>query len=232
MANSKTLLCKQSVYQALWTPSILYRSILVSSGSGRASQQVAGLSPIFIAGWIIILASTQIIILNSTQCTDYYTKQCTDYTRHCMDYTRYCGQGWIICRGRCTGACALVHSYCRSRSGPAITGLSSDDEGKTELCPADNRTNNNGGSEPAKDEKVRWGEGGDQTGASLSSITQDNIGGHPAIKSWWDISTCLFPDSPNPLVATCDATPGNLNQVYLPANISSTLHTYLSADLF
>ena len=105
MANSKTLLCKQSVYQALWTPSILYRSILVSSG--RASQQVAGLSPIFIAGWIIILASTQVIILNSTQCTDYYTKQCTDYTRHCMDYTRYCGQGWIICRGRCTGACAL-----------------------------------------------------------------------------------------------------------------------------
>ena len=47
--------------------------------------------------------------------------------------------------------CAIVHSYCRSRSGPAITGLSSDDEGKTELCPADNRTNNNGGSEPAKD---------------------------------------------------------------------------------
>ena len=109
MANSKTLLCKQSVYQALWTPSILYRSILVSSG--RASQQVAGLSPIFIAGWIIILASTQIIILNSAQCTDYYTKQCTDYTRHCMDYTRYCGQGWIICRGRCTGACAIVQLY-------------------------------------------------------------------------------------------------------------------------
>ena len=84
-----------------------------------------------------------------------------------------------------------MHSYCRSRSSPAITGLSSDDEGKTELCPADNRTNNNGGSEPAKDkvgnEKVmgRGGEerGGDQTRASLSSITQDNIGGHPAIKS-------------------------------------------------
>ena len=56
-----------------------------------------------------------------------------------------------------------MHSYCRSRSGPAITGLSSDDEGKTELCPADNRTNNNGGSEPAKDkvgnEKV-MGRGG------------------------------------------------------------------------
>ena len=91
---------------------------------------------------------------------------------------------WSMC------TCALVHSYCRSRSGPAITGLSSDDEGKTELCPADNRTNNNGGSESAKDkvgnEKVRWGEGGeggDQTRASLSSITQDNIGGHPAIKS-------------------------------------------------
>ena len=79
-----------------------------------------------------------------------------------------------------------MHSYCRSRSGPAITGLSSDDEGKTELCPADNRTNNNGGSESAKDkvgnEKV-MGRGGDQTRASLSSITQDNIGGHPAIKS-------------------------------------------------
>ena len=58
---------------------------------------------------------------------------------------------------------AIVQSYCRSRSGPAITGLSSDDEGKTELCPADNRTNNNGGSEPAKDkvgnEKV-MGRGG------------------------------------------------------------------------
>ena len=81
----------------------------------------------------------------------------------------------------------FVHSYCRSRSGPAITGLSSDDEGKTELCPADNRTNNNGGSEPAKDkvgnEKVMGRGGVIRPGASLSSITQDNIGGHPAIKS-------------------------------------------------
>ena len=53
-------------------------------------------------------------------------------------------------------------------------------------------------------------------GASLSSITQDNIGGHPAIKSWWDISTCLFPDSPNPLPpATCDANLGIGTTIYI-----------------
>ena len=108
---------------------------------------------------------------------DYYTRQCTDYYTHQYTVHRLLYQAvhrlyaalhglysvlwtgldymqrtvhWSMC---------FVHSYCRSRSGPAITGLSSDDEGKTELCPADNRTNNNGGSEPAKDnvgnEKVR-----------------------------------------------------------------------------
>ena len=198
MANSKTLLCKQSVYQALWTPSILYRSILVSSGSGRASQQVAGLSPIFIAGWIIILASTQIIILNSTQCTDYYTKQCTDYTRHCMDYTRYCGQGWIICRGRCTGACALVH-LCTLTVEVEVAPLSlvwarmmRERLSFVRLTTGQTITVALRAKDKVGNEKVMGRGGVIRPGASLSSITQDNIGGHPAIKSWWDISTCLM----------------------------------------
>ena len=104
--------------------------------------------------------------------------------------------------------CAIVHSYCRSRSGPAITGLSWDDEGKTELCPADNRTNNNGGSEPAKDnvgnEKVRWGEG--ERGVirpehpcpqSLKTISADTRQLNP--DEIFPPVLCLFPDKPGHL---------------------------------
>ena len=67
-----------------------------------------------------------------------------------------------------------------SSSGPAITGLSPDDEGKTgpsfvlltlgQTITVALRAKDKGGVV-------------ERTGASLSSITQDNIGGHPAIKS-------------------------------------------------
>ena len=56
----------------------------------------------------------------------------------------------------------------------------------------------------------------------MSSITEDNIGGQAAIKTWWDIPTCLFSDSPHPsLVATCDA---KNRENHIGGDINSTLN--------